>query len=192
MKRTTNNPKINVRIVTMMALCIGINFLGGSIALFLRLPIYLDSIGTIFAGAIGGPIVGLVTGLLSGLLSGIMTDIFSLYYSPVQIVTGLLAGFLLKGKLIKKRSWKIPGLAFLLSFPGTLVSSFITVYLFGGITSSGSSLIVQVLNGLGMTQTISVILVQTGTDYLDRLLSVMVVVAVVAILPKRNLFLSNP
>lgn len=108
MKRTTNNPKINVRIVTMMALCIGINFLGGSIALFLRLPIYLDSIGTIFAGAIGGPIVGLVTGLLSGLLSGITTDIFSLYYSPVQIVTGLLAGFLLKGKLIKKDHGKFP------------------------------------------------------------------------------------
>ncbi|MFC4770500.1 ECF transporter S component [Enterococcus hermanniensis] len=186
-----NDSSINIRIVTMTALCIGINFLGGSIALLLRLPIYLDSIGTIFAGAIGGPVVGLVTGLLSGLLSGITTDVFSLYYSPVQIVTGLLAGFLLKGKLIKKGSWKIPGLAFLLSFPGTLVSSFITVSLFGGITSSGSSMIVQILSGLGMTQTVSVVLVQMGTDYLDRLLSVLVVVAVIAILPKRTLFFSR-
>ena len=44
------------RVLTVMALCIGINYIGGTIALWLRLPIYLDSIGTIFAGALLGPV----------------------------------------------------------------------------------------------------------------------------------------
>jgi len=181
----------NVRVLTLMALSIAINFLGGTIALWLRLPIYLDSIGTIFAGALGGPIIGLLTGLSSGVLSGVTTDIFSLYYAPVQIVTGVMAGLLLRGKIIKRGSWKLPGLALLVSLPGTVAASFITVRLFGGITSSGSSMIVQVLHGLGLNQTLSVILVQAGTDYLDRLLSVAVVAAVVLLLPKRSTFFTR-
>lgn len=191
MENNLTTKKRGVRLITLMALCVGINFLGGTIALMLRLPLYLDSIGTIFAGALGGPVVGLLTGLASGVFSGVTTDIFSLYYAPVQIVTGLLAGFLLKGKVIKKGSWKIPGTALLLSLPGTAVSSFITVRLFGGITSSGSSMIVQILHGMGLGQTASVILVQVGTDYLDRLLSVMVVASVILLLPKRSVFFSR-
>lgn len=76
--------RITTQTITIVALCIGINYIGGTIALWLRLPIYLDSIGTIFAGTLLGPVFGLLTGLASGVLSGVTTDIFSLYYSPVQ------------------------------------------------------------------------------------------------------------
>ena len=181
-----NKNKMATRVLTMMALCIGINYVGGTIALWLRLPIYLDSIGTIFAGALLGPIPGMLTGLSSGVLSGVTTDIFSLYYSPIQILTGLLAGLILPRYLDKDK--KRLKLALILSVPGTIVSSIITVQLFGGITSSGSSMIVQLLHGLGFDQTISVILVQAGTDYLDRLLSVVVVSLVITMLPQRLIY----
>ncbi|HFH9443331.1 ECF transporter S component [Enterococcus faecium] len=184
-----NKNKMATRVLTMMALCIGINYVGGTIALWLRLPVYLDSIGTIFAGALLGPIPGMLTGLSSGVLSGVTTDIFSLYYSPIQILTGLLAGLILPRYLDKdKKRLKFLLLALILSVPGTIVSSIITVQLFGGITSSGSSMIVQLLHGLGFDQTISVILVQAGTDYLDRLLSVVVVSLVITMLPQRLIY----
>ena len=38
--------KINVQKICLIAFAICINFVGGQIALFLKLPIYLDSIGT--------------------------------------------------------------------------------------------------------------------------------------------------
>lgn len=180
--------KISTRTLTIMALCIGINYMGGTIALWLRLPIYLDCIGTIFAGALLGPIAGMLTGLSSGVLSGVTTDIFSLYYSPIQIVTGLLAGLVLYNYLQSRQSrFKLLFLTLLLSVPGTIISSIITVQLFGGITSSGSSMIVQLLHGFGLNQTASVIVVQAGTDYLDRLLSVIVVALVITALSKRRL-----
>ena len=182
-----NKNKMATRVLTVMALCIGINYIGGTIALWLRLPIYLDSIGTIFAGALLGPVPGMLTGLSSGILSGVTTDIFSLYYSPIQILTGLLAGLILPRYLGKdKNSLKLLLLA--LSVPGTIVSSIITGQLFGGITSSGSSMIVQLLHGLGLSQTTSVILVQAGTDYLDRLLSIVVVSLVITMLPQRLIY----
>ena len=55
-----------------------------------------------------------------------------------------------------------------------------------GITSAGSSIIVQFLYGLGLNQLASVLLVQLITDYGDRLLSVIIVTAVIAALPKRS------
>lgn len=180
--------KITTRMITIMALSIGINFLGGTIALWLRLPIYLDSIGTIFAGALLGPIPGVLTGLSSSLLSGVTMDMFSLYYSPIQIVTGLLAGLILPQKLqaqgLKSRL-SLLAWTFVLSAPGTILSSIITIQLFGGITSSGSSAIVQLLYGLGLNQAVSVTIVQAATDYLDRLLSVLVVSLVVLKLPNQ-------
>lgn len=178
--------RITTQTITIVALCIGINYIGGTIALWLRLPIYLDSIGTIFAGTLLGPVFGLLTGLASGVLSGVTTDIFSLYYSPVQMVTGLLAGVIFHQRFTRsKNRWTLVFWALVLSLPGTILSSLITVKLFGGVTSSGSSMIVQFLHGIGFNQTMSVILVQAVTDYLDRLLSVVVVTLVVLALPKR-------
>ncbi|MGM0308945.1 energy-coupling factor transport system substrate-specific component [Enterococcus sp. AZ045] len=180
--------KITTRMITIMALSIGINFLGGTIALWLRLPIYLDSIGTIFAGALLGPIPGILTGLSSSLLSGVTMDMFSLYYSPIQIITGLLAGLILPQKLQAqglKSKLSLFAWTFVLSAPGTILSSIITIQLFGGITSSGSSTMVQLLYGLGLNQAVSVTIVQAATDYLDRLLSVLVVSLVVLKLPNQ-------
>lgn len=180
--------KITTRMITIMALSIGINFLGGTIALWLRLPIYLDLIGTIFAGALLGPIPGVLTGLSSSLLSGVTMDMFSLYYSPIQIITGLLAGLILPQKLQAqglKSKLSLFAWTFVLSAPGTILSSIITIQLFGGITSSGSSTIVQLLYGLGLNQAVSVTIVQAATDYLDRLLSVLVVSLVVLKLPNQ-------
>ena len=47
--------KISVQKICMIAFAICINFVGGQIALFLKLPIYLDSIGTVFVAAVLGP-----------------------------------------------------------------------------------------------------------------------------------------
>lgn len=180
------NKKIATRTITIVALCIGINYIGGTLALWLRLPVYLDSMGTIFAGTLLGPSIGLMTGLFSSVLSGVTADIFSFYYSPVQMLTGLLSGVIFYQQFFSpKKQFLVLG-ALVLSFPGTIVSSIITVNLFGGVTSSGSSMIVQFLHGLGINQTFSVIFVQTGTDFLDRFLSLSVVVFVSIALAKRG------
>lgn len=77
--------------LTTLALCGVINILGGTIALLLRLPVYLDSIGTVLAAALFGPAAGLVPGLISGLISGMTSDVYAFYYIPVQLVIGLVA-----------------------------------------------------------------------------------------------------
>lgn len=69
---------------------------------------------------------------------------------------------------------------FLFSLPLSLASAAITAFVFGGITSSGSSFLVQIMTKLGMNLTLSCFLVQVITDYADKLMAVFIAAAVAA------------
>jgi energy-coupling factor transport system substrate-specific component len=84
--------------LTLMAVAIAINIAVGSIAVFLRLPIYLDSIGTVLVGALAGPWAGALTGILSNLIWSILpipggAGPIAAFFAPVAGVIGLMAGF---------------------------------------------------------------------------------------------------
>ncbi|MBT2158096.1 ECF transporter S component [Clostridioides difficile] len=85
-----------VKTITLIAFGISINIIGAFIAMGLRLPVYLDSIGTIMIASLLGPKYAVVTGVFGSLISGITFDVYSLYFAPVQISTGLLAGIAFK------------------------------------------------------------------------------------------------
>lgn len=73
-------------------------------------------------------------------------------------------------------------IAFCVSIAGTIISACITAYVFGGVTSSGSSILVTLLHKLGLNMVASAFVVQIVTDYADRLISIAIVVAVLAVL----------
>lgn len=179
--RREENSIISVRKMCVVALAIVLNVIGGQIALMLHLPIYLDSMGTIMIAMLYGPVYGMLPPLLYGLVMGFTLDIYSLYFMPVGLMLGLMTGLVSRYFSLKK--WRmIPG-AMLITIPGTIVSAVITAVLFGGITSSGSTVIVQVLNKAGLGLTASVFIVQILTDYLDRLLSLVVVSYLLHVIP---------
>ena len=159
----------------MIAIGIVINIVGAFLALNLRLPVYLDSIGTVLVSGLLGPVYGMVTGVLGSLISGITFDIYSLYYAPVQLFTGLMAGLVFRTMWLK--GWRLPIGSLAVSLPTSVVSAMITAFLFGGITSSGSSYLVVLMNNLGMNLTLSCFLVQVLTDYGDKLIAVILVTA---------------
>ena len=156
---------ISVRKMCVVALAIVLNVIGGQIALMFHLPIYLDSMGTIIIAMLYGPFYGMLPPLLYGLVMGFTVDIYSLYFMPVGLILGLVVG--LVSKYFPLKGWRIVLGALLITIPGTIVSSVITAVLFGGITSSGSTVIVQLLNKAGLGLTASVFIVQILTDYLE-------------------------
>lgn len=175
--------KSPARLISFISIAIAINLVGANLALFLRLPIYLDTIGTLLIAVILGPWYAASTAFLSALINWMTTDIFSLYYSPVAIVVAIITGILIK-RNCKPSSllWK----SLIISLPGTIIASVITVILFKGITSSGSSIIAQFLHGIGLDMTSSLILVQVGTDYMDRLISLILVFSTITLLKKHS------
>ena len=91
--------QFTTRTIVLMPIAIAINIvLGVTVQQVLKLPIYLDSIGTILVGVVAGPIAGLLTGALSNLIWGYLlpAPIGSSTIGPFAItaaVIGLLAGF---------------------------------------------------------------------------------------------------
>jgi hypothetical protein len=90
--------QFDTRTIVLIPIAIAINIvLGQTVASALKVPIYLDSIGTILVGAIAGPIPGLVTGALANLIWQFVlpAPFHSDYAGPFWIVAaeiGFLAG----------------------------------------------------------------------------------------------------
>jgi hypothetical protein len=91
--------QFSTRTIALMPVAIALNIvLGQTVGTALKLPVYLDSIGTIVVGVLAGPIAGAATGLLSNLawtfvLAG--TPFGSPFAWPFAIVAaeiGLVAG----------------------------------------------------------------------------------------------------
>lgn len=170
------NVKFTTAKIAMIAMAICINYIGGQLALALHLPIYLDSIGTILIGAMFGPAFGVLPPMISGILMAFTGDIYSLYFAPVGMILGLTAGFVLKR--IHSVGFMLLLSAFLITLPGTIVCAIINAILFGGVTSSGSSAIVAALSHTPLGLTGAIFVVQIFTDYLDRVISLALVMIV--------------
>ena len=170
---TVNHMKFTTTKLAMISMAICINYIGGQLALALRLPIYLDSVGTILIGALFGPAFGVLPPLISGVLMAFTGDIYSLYFAPVGMILGLTAGFVLKR--IHSVGFMLLLSAFLITLPGTIVCAIINAILFGGVTSSGSSVIVAALSHTPLGLTGAIFVVQIFTDYLDRVISLALV-----------------
>jgi hypothetical protein len=91
--------QFTTRVIVLMPVGIAINIvLGSTVQQALKLPIYLDSIGTILVGVLAGPLAGALTGILANLIWGYLlpAPIGTSTIGPFAItagVIGLLAGF---------------------------------------------------------------------------------------------------
>ena len=176
------NKKINIRNLTLVSMAIALNVIGALVALGLRLPIYLDSIGTILIACLIGPKYAVMTGVYGSLVSGITFDPYSIYFAPVQISTGLLAGSMYNKGFLKGK--KTPLGVFIFTLPTSIISACIAAFLFGGVTSSGSSYIVQILSHFNVPMVVGVFVTQVITDYADKFVAVIIVALVVSAMPK--------
>ena len=175
--------------ICLVAMGICINYVGGQLALMMKLPIYLDSIGTILVSSLLGPIYGMLTPFISGVMMAFTGDLYSLYFAPVGMILGLVSGFVLKK--IQKIGLSLFLVTLIITIPGTVVCSIINAILFDGVTSSGSTVLVQFLRNTPLGITGAIFVVQVITDYLDRFISLALVMMVrkrisnIAVLPHK-------
>ncbi len=86
--------QFSTRVIVLIPIAIAINIvLGYTVQTILKLPIYLDSIGTILVGVLAGPIAGALTGILSNLIWQYAPVIGGGTIGPFAITAGVI-GFL--------------------------------------------------------------------------------------------------
>ncbi len=90
--------QFDTRTLVLMPVAMALNIvLGTAVASALKIPIYLDSIGTILVAALAGPLAGAATGFLTNVIWTYLApppfgSPFAVPFAVVAVVVGLLAG----------------------------------------------------------------------------------------------------
>lgn len=172
--------------LAFMVICIAINMVAGQAVSMLKLPIFLDSIGTVLCAILAGPWMAVATGLLTNLLWGLLTGPIAAAFAPVAMMIGLSAGLLARAGWFNNLP-KVVMSSVVITLALTLVAIPIRSYLFGGATGSGADFVVAYLHAMGSDLQESVAVTVLGTNLLDKLLTVLIAWGLVRRLPQRTL-----
>ena len=168
----------------LIPVAIAINIAIGQIVLLLKLPVYLDSIGTVLVGAVCGPWAGALTGALSNTIWGVAIDPNALPWWPVALFIGLVAGLCANAGLFKSW-WKVVVTGFLIALTAATVSTPVSYFVYGGITASGSSLITAYLLQTGKDVLTAIFSTNFLVEPVDKITTAMLAFAIVQGLSRR-------
>lgn len=175
---------------TMLALLIipvgvAVNFVGGQLASILKLPMYLDTIGTIFAAMLCGPWVGAATGLLTNIVTGIANPV-NFAFIPVNILAGLVTGFFARKNWFSVW-WKWIIAMVVMAVVSIVSSAPIVVLVYGGVTGSGTSIITAAAMAAGANIWAAFFGTEGIFTVLDRIISFTISWLVIKVIPPRTL-----
>jgi energy-coupling factor transport system substrate-specific component len=170
--------------LALMAVGIVLNIVLGQVVSLLKLPIFLDSIGTVIVALLAGPWAGGLTGLLTNLIWGMISDPVAAAFAPVALVIGVVAGLCAKYGLFRK--WWLAILSgVIISLALSVVAIPIRVYMFGGVTGSGADFITAYLLATGRDLFSAVIITVIADNLIDKVVTALLAWAIVKGLPKR-------
>ena len=164
---------------------VAVNFVGGQLASILKLPMYLDTIGTIFYAMICGPWVGAVTGGLTNVVTGIANPV-NFAFIPVNVIAGLVTGFLARKQMFSVW-WKWLISMFVMAWVSIIVSAPIVVLVYGGVTGGGTSIITAAAMAAGANIWAAFFGTEGVFQVLDRIISFLICWAVIKVIPPRTL-----
>ena len=190
-----------------IALCAALNFAIGNIVYLIKLPIYLDSIGTIlcallilpdrFAAIACAFIAGFIGIILSGLIINPFLPWFALTVLAIAIVSALLTG--LATGTFRARPLPVPAFAgkvvlfgVITGIVSAVVSAPVVVYLFGGVTGSGSAFVVAFFLKTGERLLEATLYAGLTTEPVDKTLQVLVAALLYRATPREFIAMLRP
>lgn len=164
---------------------VALNLALGAVVGALKLPVYLDSVGTILVAVLAGPWAGIVTGIVSNSVLGLLVSPTLFAFIPVTVIIGAIAG--VAGRLGAFRTLAgslAAGLV--IGIAAALVSAVIVIALMGGLTASGTGLLTIAIRAtFGVSVSSAAKIAAVVTDAMDKPLSCALVYLVLERLPKR-------
>lgn len=175
--------------ILTIPICVAVNVVGDQIVQLLKLPIFLDVIGTILVGMLAGPWAGAVTGILSNCVMGITDNPTLIPFAITSASIGLAAGFFSRKDWFEpKKVWKIIVAVIVMDLLTICTASPITIFAFGGVSGNGGqSVAIAGLMAAGSNIVSAVIGTDLWVNALDRAIGLVVAYAVIRVIPDRTL-----
>ena len=178
--------KFDAVTIVLIPACIGINYLGKLFASVLKLPLWLDSIGTCIGGCLGGPLIGAICGAANNLIYGFSAgDNITLVYALTSLGIGVAVGIMAR-------------LGFMKSFPKAILTACVAgltavaistpfnVIFWGGTTGNvWGDAVFAVTQASNMPVMLGSLLDEVVVDVPDKLITLIVVFFILKGLPKK-------
>ena len=174
--------------ILTIPICVAIKVVGDQIVQLLKLPIFLDVIGTVLMAMLAGPWPAAVTGILTNLCMGITDNPTLIPFAITSAACGIAAGLFARKKWFSAQKWKLIIIVLVLDLVTICTASPITIFAFGGVSGNGGQSVA--IAGL-LASGANIIAAVVGTDFwinlIDRALAMVIAFAVVKVIPDRTL-----
>ncbi|ADL69208.1 ECF transporter S component [Thermoanaerobacterium thermosaccharolyticum] len=127
--------KFSTASLVLIPAAVGINYIGKMFAQVLKLPLWLDSIGTMLASMLAGPIIGSICGAINNVIYGLTADPISFIYALTSIAIGLVIGIMAKKGMFKNFG-KVIVAGLIVALVSAIVSTPINIGFWGGQTGN--------------------------------------------------------
>ena len=173
-----------------------VNFLLAHLAKGLKLPLYLDNIGSAVAAALGGYMPGIVVGFFTNLVNGI-GDYTTTYYGSLTVLIAIAsAWFADRGFYSFKRPWRLLTVIAVFALIGGGMGSVLTWALYGFSFGEGISapLALRIYAAGSLGKFWSQFAADLLVDIVDKAITVLAVALTVNLMPeslRRSFYLTG-
>lgn len=166
---------LSARTITVGSLCVALNLVLSTVVAYLSIPlIFLDTVGTVAAGAALGPWGGALVGVASNLLKTVIRDPAGWPFALVNLMIGVTAGFVARRWGFGFKPALITGLVLAVVAP--LVGTPIAMVMYQGLGDGGGlNLLISGFRALGMTAFWAAFWPRVATNLVDKVVTCLLV-----------------
>ena len=177
-------------VIALVPVASVLNVIGGTVAGALKLPIFLDMIGTAVVAMTIGPWWGALVGVITNVTSGFITGPVSIPFAACNVVGALIWGYGTKWGWANDKL-KFFGLSVASAVGVSLMAAPIVIFVFGGATGHASDVLTAGLLAAGGDMWTSVFSSKIIVSSADKILSSFLALAIIGALPT-NLQVTGP
>lgn len=177
------NPNSLTLVLTVSALAVVLNVVGGTLVGLLSLPfLFLDTIGTFLVAALFGIRWAILVGVVSNLVLGVTSGPSDIPFALVQVVIAVIVGFIANRWGYTIRTAPIAGIIVAIVAP--LVGTAIAIAVFGGLTGGAIDVLVLWLEQSGQSAFGAAFWPRLGSNLVDKILTAFVTLALLKAIPE--------
>jgi energy-coupling factor transport system substrate-specific component len=172
----------------VIALCAALNVAIGTVVFLIKLPIYLDSVGTILCALLLAParwaafVCASLAGTIGVVITGLLVNPYLPWFWLTVVAIALVSAYLTVEGVATYRARPLPTASFawrvlvygiVTGLIAAIMSAPVVAYLFGGVTGSGSTFIVALFLKAGQQLLSAALLSGLAAEPVDKTLQVL-------------------
>ena len=177
-------------VIALVPVASVLNVIGGTVAGALKLPIFLDMIGTAVVAMTIGPWWGALVGVITNVTMGFLTGPVSIPFAACNVVGALIWGYGTKWGWANDKL-RFFGLSVASAVGVSLMAAPIVIFVFGGATGHASDVLTAGLLAAGGDMWTAVFSSNIIVSSADKILSSFLALAIIGALPT-NLQVTGP